>query len=389
MTVRTLTIPLRPGSPAMQRTTSVYLDLLRFLAAAVVFAGHAYPQRLTGGVPALWRFWGFGNDAVMVFFVLSGFVIAYVADQKERTLKSYSTSRFARLYSVAVPAIVLTVVADAIGSRLSPALYSAHWFATDNPLWRIAANLLFVNELWFTSVRPFSNVPFWSLGYEFWYYAIFTAALYLGSWHRVAALAIIVLVVGPKILLLLPVWLLGVWVYRGTKARALSENAGGTLALGTLACYAAFHLLDGPKLLEVVTAQWLGGEVVDRLNFSKGFLGSYVVGILFALHLAGISAVSHRLGPFLPERPIRYLASFTFALYLFHYPLLFFFAAVVESTGTTADRSLLVPVATLVSVWVLGEVTERRKLTVKRWVTASYDAAARSGRRCVVALAST
>ena len=60
----------------MQRTTSVYLDLLRFLAAAVVFAGHAYPQRLTGGVPALWRFWSFGNDAVMVFFVLSGFVIA-------------------------------------------------------------------------------------------------------------------------------------------------------------------------------------------------------------------------------------------------------------------------------------------------------------------------
>ncbi len=238
-------------------------------------------------------------------------------------------------------------------------------------------------------MRPFSNVPFWSLGYEFWYYAIFAAALYLGSWHRVAALVIIALVVGPKILLLLPVWLLGVWVYHGTKARVLSENAGGALALGTLACYAAFHLFDVPKLLEGVTAQWLGGEVVDRLNFSKGFLGSYVIGILVALHLVGISAVSHRLGPLLPERPIRYLASFTFALYLFHYPLLFFFAAVVESTGTTADRSLLVPVATLVSVWVLGEVTERRKLTVKRWVTASYDAAARSGRRCVVALAST
>ncbi len=219
MTGRTLTIPLRPGSPAMQRTTSVYLDLLRFLAAAVVFAGHAYPQRLTGGVPALWRFWGFGNDAVMVFFVLSGFVIAYVADQKERTLKSYSISRFARLYSVAVPAIVLTVVADAIGSRLAPVLYSAHWFATDNPSWRIAANLLFVNELWFTSVRPFSNVPFWSLGYEFWYYAIFAVAMYLGSWQRLVALVMIALVVGPKILLLLPVWLLGVWAYHCTGRR--------------------------------------------------------------------------------------------------------------------------------------------------------------------------
>ena len=373
----------------MHPTTSVYLDLLRFLAAAVVFAGHAYPERLTGGLPGLWRFGGLGNDAVMVFFVLSGFVIAYVADQKERTLKSYSISRFARLYSVAVPAIVLTVIADAVGSRLSPGLYDASWFATDEPALRIAANLLFVNELWFASVRPFSNVPFWSLGYEFWYYAIFAAAFYLGSWHRFAALAAIILIVGPKILLLLPVWLLGVAAYHGIKTRPLSQKAGGALALGSLACYFAFHRFDVPGLLDGAIALRLGGDAIDELSFSKAFLSSYAIGILVALHLVGISAISPRLQPLLPERPIRYLASFTFALYLFHYPLLFFFTALAERSGTTAYRSSVVTISTLAVVWALGEVTERRKATVRRWVSSSYDAVAEFSRRCVVALAPT
>jgi peptidoglycan/LPS O-acetylase OafA/YrhL len=354
----------------MRPTTSVYLDLLRFVAAAVVFFGHAYPQRLTGGLPGLWRFGSLGNDAVMVFFVLSGFVIAYVADRKERTLESYSISRLARLWSVVVPALVLTVAADAAGSWLAPALYAPNWFAADQPLWRIAANLLFVNELWFTSVRPFSNVPFWSLGYEFWYYAIFAAACYLASWRRVAALMAIGVIVGPKILLLLPVWLLGVGAYRWSIARPLAERAGGTLAVGSVACYIAFHVLDLPQRLDGVTVAWLGETLVDRLGYSKSFLGSYVIGILIALHLVGISAVSHRIAALLPARPIRYLASFTFSLYLFHYPLLFFFTAVLERTGTTAYRGPLVTAGTLAMVWALGTVTERRKSTVRRWLAA-------------------
>ena len=65
----------------MRPATSVYLDALRFLAAALVFVVHANYSQVTGGMPVLWRFAGLGNDAVMVFFVLSGFVIAYVADQ--------------------------------------------------------------------------------------------------------------------------------------------------------------------------------------------------------------------------------------------------------------------------------------------------------------------
>lgn len=353
----------------MRPATSVYLDLLRIVAAATVFVSHAYPRRLTGGVPALWRAGDLGNDAVMVFFVLSGFVIAHVAQGREGSATAYASSRLARLYSVVVPAIVLTLAADALGTRLAPSLYDAGWYEADRPVWRVAANLLFVNELWFNSVRLFSNVPFWSLGYEFWYYLLFGAAMFLRGWVRALVLVVLLLVVGPKIVLLLPVWLMGVWAHRRTRAGTLAAGAGTALLLGSLLAYVLFRQVDGHALLEDITVQWLGAEAVATLGFSRWFLGSWLVGMLVALHLVGVDAAAPRLARLLPARPIRYLASFTFALYLFHYPLLFFFAAWLEHAGLSAHRNAIVIPATLATVWVLGGLTERRKAALRRWLT--------------------
>ena len=369
----------------MHPATSTYLDLLRLTAAVVVFFGHAGSLVLTGGLPVLWRFVSFGNDAVMAFFVLSGFVIAHVARERERTPTVYAVSRLARLYSVVAPAIALTVVADTLGSSLAPSLYGADWFATDGAAWRIAANLFFVNELWFSSTRPFSNVPFWSLGYEFWYYMIFGAAIFLRGRVRVVVIGGLALIVGPKILLLLPVWLAGVWAYRRTQMQTLSVRAGALLAVGSLLGYLFFRLLDGPGWFDGVTKQWLGSEGVAALHFSKWFLSSYVIGMFMALHLVGVAALAPLLARRLPGPVIRYLASFTFALYLFHYPLLYFFAAWLEHAGLSAWRGALVIPATLLTVWLLGQLTERRKPTVRRWLSAAAEVMAKEGRRWAVA----
>jgi hypothetical protein len=45
---------------------------------------------------------------VVIFFVLSGYVVAFVADTRERTWRAFWVSRFARVYSVALPAPLLT-----------------------------------------------------------------------------------------------------------------------------------------------------------------------------------------------------------------------------------------------------------------------------------------
>jgi peptidoglycan/LPS O-acetylase OafA/YrhL len=87
----------------MNRELSLYLDICRFCAAAMVFLGHVSDHQWSGGF--LWQIGGFGEDAVAVFFVLSGFVIGYVSDARENAASSYTASRLARLWSVAVPAL--------------------------------------------------------------------------------------------------------------------------------------------------------------------------------------------------------------------------------------------------------------------------------------------
>ncbi|WP_374568055.1 acyltransferase family protein [Ideonella sp.] len=352
----------------MHRNLSIYLDLVRFMAAMLVFVVHANYQRLTGGVPVFWRFSHLGNDAVMVFFVLSGFVIAHVAATKERTLQEYAASRFARLYSVVVPALILTIVLDAAGSVIEPSLYTGRWYEYDNPLIRVLASLSFTNELWFSYTRPFSNGPFWSLGYEAWYYALFGAAHFLRGNARVVAVTGICLLIGPKILLLMPVWLMGVMAYRHATTNPISAGNGLALFLGSIGMYLLFRLGNGPDTLLDISQQLLGHDFLyDKLSWSRRFLASYLIGACVAANFIGAVALAPHLRrlPGLVERPIRYVAGFTFALYLLHYPLLNFFAALTPAVGLEDYRTAFVLAGPLTMVWVIGSGIERQKGPLK------------------------
>lgn len=101
----------------MTQPLSLYLDLVRTMAAFIVVLSHLGYGHLIGG--HLWFFTCFGNEAVMVFFVLSGLVIGYVTDRRELTLSHYATARMARLYSVILPAMVLTLILDGVGYAMN------------------------------------------------------------------------------------------------------------------------------------------------------------------------------------------------------------------------------------------------------------------------------
>ena len=62
----------------MSRAFSIYLDAIRFLAALLVLFYHANWIYRPGIL-----FTSLGHEAVVIFFVLSGFVIAYVAETRE------------------------------------------------------------------------------------------------------------------------------------------------------------------------------------------------------------------------------------------------------------------------------------------------------------------
>ena len=92
---------------------SVYIDFVRFGAACVVVLTHAW-LILFPDHPLPWP----GNQAVIVFFVLSGLVIARAAERPGLTLSEYAVHRIARIESVAIPALVLSgLVSVLVGGR--------------------------------------------------------------------------------------------------------------------------------------------------------------------------------------------------------------------------------------------------------------------------------
>jgi len=346
----------------MNRPTSTYLDFVRFFAAVIVFFTHASYTRLEGErfIPFTW----FSLEAVITFFVLSGFVIAYVSEAKDRDLYHYFLSRSSRLYSVVLSAIVVTMAVDTLGSHLDPALYDGWWYASSNPLFRAFASLTFVNEVWGWSVRPFTNGPFWSVSYEAWYYIFFACVAYFSGRCRLLLTGGALVLMGPKILLLLPVWLTGVIAYRLTARWAAGPATGGALFLASLGLALLYWKLQVRSACFDLLASVAGEKTLFQLlHQSRDFLASWLFGAIVAVNFVGFAKVSPWLERPLQriEGPIRFLASYTFSLYLLHYPLLHFFYALTH-------RTYLTMVLTLASVFAIGTFTERKKHLVKRWI---------------------
>jgi peptidoglycan/LPS O-acetylase OafA/YrhL len=180
----------------------------------------------------------YGRTAVMVFFVLSGFVIAWVTDMRERTIDEYTLSRVARLYSVILPAFILTAVLDHIAMAIDPRLYGPNAIVLMNrgPLdifLGFALSLVFLGQSWTAMFFPGSDIPFWSVNFEAWYYVLFGAATFLRGRRWIAALAAAALLAVPKILLFFPIGLMGLSAWRWHAK--LPRRLGPPLAFGAVA----------------------------------------------------------------------------------------------------------------------------------------------------------
>jgi peptidoglycan/LPS O-acetylase OafA/YrhL len=345
----------------MSRPVSLYLDLSRVLAALLVFVSHFSVRRVSGGW--LWQLQERGHEAVIVFFVLSGLVIAFAAAERERTLRRYAVNRLSRLYSVVLPAVALTILADAIGRAASPSLYApGEGFAYEAPIEAVGRALLFMTQahLWMPPITLFSNIPYWSLPYEFWFYVLFGAAVFLAGPARLAALAVAAIVAGPAVLAYAPLWGLGVLAWRWSGRQPTNRVKG--VALAALSGLAAL------AVVLVVPAPWQGLKPHQLLLQPLSVLvPDYLLGALVAAHFAGIRMSGLGFAAlFRLERPIRWAAGMTFSLYLFHRPLLQMFSAIGPGRPGEAGHNLFVAVATLAACAALAEVTERRKDVLRR-----------------------
>ncbi len=335
----------------MKPGTSFLLDGLRLGSALGVFVSHCLLSWFSAFQPTRHLHIA-AHACVIVFFVLSGYLIAYTTLGRHRTGPQYCAARLARLYSVALPALALTALLWLIGRMLEPLHYAN--FERGYEFIRLGLTALFLNECWFISAAPPSNMPFWSLSYEFWYYVLFGAALFVRRpfWRWAAPLAVAVLC-GPKVLLLFPVWLAGAAAFFATTKITL-KRAHAALAIAALVAVCALVLPHIPMPLE--------NFGYPPLFYSGLFVSDWALGVVLAtaIFLAD-QAVGNMRIPAALSRPVKAGAGVTFSIYLLHFPLLIFASAVFPYDKSDAGSVVALGGGVLLTAILFGYWFERRE----------------------------
>ena len=347
----------------MDRDTSLYLDVVRPLAAILVFLSHI--SMVTGELDV---FAPLGVKAVDVFFVLSGFVIAHVCATREDNWRIYLVSRAARIYSVALPAIIATFLLDKVGMHLSPDVYATHCQDfTAGPLLR---SLSFLNEQWNTHRFPGSNSPYWSLGFEVWYYIAFGLLIFSPPKWRVPLATLSLVIVGPKVVMMFPCWLLGVVAYRACSA---NSRSGGVLPL--LLFLSPIPLIIAGASLKTFTYIQPFMPLTLEGDRLLSLLEDYFIAAAFALNLIGFMKLSARYSSLLDrwKQSIRWIAGATFSIYLFHMPVMRFLVAISPFGIDSTETLLIAGLLTLPICFVFAEFSERRKESFRMAINTILD----------------
>jgi peptidoglycan/LPS O-acetylase OafA/YrhL len=298
---------------------SMLISLLRGLAALVVAAAHLRAQMYPGfgtvtNPPLLFQGLAFGAGfaylAVIVFFVLSGWLVGGSFLNKldsDRAFQNYTIDRVSRLWVVLVPTFLVVLLAGAAIGALDTARVS---FSTSEPY---SMSAFFGNMIGLQTivVPPFGgNFPLWSLANETWYYVLFPLSVLVFRGRTIATRAAAVLAIGAifqlvhgSILIYFSIWLLG-------------------------AAFSRVKIEACPLWRWALLFLFVGSAVVIRLKGKtditpEGFPQYLVFSLLFVLFLSSMQ-FKRRLGGKLDwlDRTGRFFANFSFTLYVLHVPVI-------------------------------------------------------------------
>ena len=329
---------------------SILLDSMRLGASLTVVFGHALYMWYPNLMPTRYDSGNAPHAAVVVFFALSGYVIAHTTTSNNRGPRHYAQARLSRLYSILLPALAFTALAEFVLLRLAPELAVEFTRGTSWPRYFITGG--FLNELWFQSAAPPINGPLWSLSFEFWYYIIFGLWFYRRSGRAGLLLPIgACLIAGPKIILMLPIWLAGVVAYRLPRPQLRASQAWLLAVAGLLgAAIAVEYLPPFPFGIGDAPLFYAGQFLTDWV------VGLFVAGALWILPTPAVPTVSTRLVNW-----IRLLADLTFPIYVLHQPALILWRAIFGQRLNDPAQLLVALTSVLAVVVVLSLLLERQR----------------------------
>lgn len=306
------------GTQPHQSATSQHgyplLDLARFSAAALVMLNHLrvneflpYSEVHASSILFKQLFFSvtrIGFESVMLFFVLSGFLVG--GTSIDRAMRGafepsrYFIDRFTRIYVPFAPILLLT-----IGVCI--------WCGLSFSWSEAGMNLIQLQEAFSPSFS--GNTALWSLSYEVWFYIFCGAVLMLsqsrGGWRALIGLGLMVastIVFSRLAIVFLIIWLIGAGAFfLRPRRKWLAWIAGLTVSVAGLVL---MQLTSVSEQVSLKSFQWVNRPLVIVI-FSCG------LGLLLALSARMDGPRLRRL-----SGTFECLAAFSYTLYLTHNPIM-------------------------------------------------------------------
>jgi peptidoglycan/LPS O-acetylase OafA/YrhL len=304
--LHSLLISLLRGAAALQVALAhlraeVFPSLRSVPDAALYFKGLAFAT-------------GFAHQAVVVFFIISGWLVGGSLLNKlgqPQAVRSYAIDRATRLWTVLVPALLLMALVAIVAGRVDPAQAD---FAPSNE-YSLATWLGNLLGLQTVLVPNFGgNYALWSLANETWYYVLFPLLLLAIGGRRVprqlaavAAISAVGLLLPWAITLYFVLWLLGA-AFSRVRIECSTAQQAALVILG--ACVSVYYRLTGSN------------DDLVPASFVQDLACSVPLLLLLSSLQRKIDPASQPLRA--TGRIAKVFSEFSFTLYVSHVPIIVF-----------------------------------------------------------------
>jgi len=296
------------------------LDGIRFCAMTLVYIQHAgAPQVIPG------RF------GVTIFFFLSGYLITTLLRREFQetgtiSFRHFYLRRFLRIFPPMWAVLALAGILAAFGVMNAPEPAA------------LAAMLVNVTNYFmiFSEGVPYELGPFWSLGVEEHYYLLFPVAYLLLLNRGISPRNQALILVGVAMLLLVWRAVLQSSGVHYERVQLASDTRMDSLLWGAIMAIVINPVMDRPRTFQFVPGLAIVG-IAGLILFATFQILYEPGGALFALTftIQGLAlipifyiGIMHHDWPvfrWLDWRPVRYLGTISYTMYLVHMPLLALF----------------------------------------------------------------
>lgn len=310
---------------------------------------------------------------VVLFFALSGFLIAYnCMTKKSYSFFEYMADRFARIFTAFLPALVLIALIDPAWQKLGEPAPVANFVHQDNSLSAFLANALMLQHTPFGRMieglprwEPFgSGRQFWTIAVEWWLYSLFGIIFFAfrSSIRERLLMAVLFLPAALCVLFFCTQDSIGlVWVAAALAAIGFVSFDGGSRVKG----------LALPATLFFAFALWQRFEFLAPglpFNFYDANFMLLTTALLFSFVLL-IGEVTPLAAVLVSSAPLwRWLSSISYSLYLTHQTLHYAWDVFIGISSWTS--LLLLCVLSLVVAWLFTFAFDRHHKDVAAWIKA-------------------